>query len=70
MVTPIRKAEPRIGKELGVVNPQRIGTTLYDDFHPKPRGRNAANSYAEMARHDASTGAILYATAQHTMPVA
>lgn len=64
MVTPIRKAEPRIGKELGATNPQRIGTTLYEDFHPKLRGRNAARIYAEMAWNDASIGAILYATEQ------
>ncbi len=66
MVTPIRKADtpPRLGPELGAVNPQRIGTTLYEDFLPQLRGRRAASTYAEMSANDATIGAILYATEQ------
>jgi len=66
VVTPIRKQDTpaRLGEELGVSNPQRIGSTLYEDFLPKLRGRRAANVYEEMAWNDASIGAILYATEQ------
>ena len=68
MVTPIRKADApsRVGRtgELGVTNPSRVGSTLYEDFVPQLRGRRAANIYEEMAWNDATVGAILYAVEQ------
>ena len=65
MVTPIRKQHTqRLGEELGATNPQRVGTTLYEDFLPNLRGRRAGNVYEEMAWNDATVGAILYATEQ------
>ena len=50
--------------ELGVSNPKRIGSTLYEDFIPQLRGRRAMSVYAEMAWNDATVGAILYAVEQ------
>jgi hypothetical protein len=65
MATPIREPRTRIGGiELGVTNPQRVGTTLYEDFLPQLRGRKAQGVYEEMSSNDATVGAILYATEQ------
>ena len=66
MVTPIRdeRAKMTHGIELGVTNPKRVGTTLYQDFLPQLRGRKAAAVYEEMSANDPTIGAILYATEQ------
>lgn len=54
----------RVGTELGVTNPRRAGSTLYEDFIPQLRGRKAAAVYQEMSWNDATIGAILYAVEQ------
>ena len=65
MATPIREPRPTVaGVELGVTNPKRVGTTLYEDFLPVLKGRRAAGVYEEMAWNDATVGAILYAVEQ------
>ena len=64
MATPIRQNTSRVGTELGVSNPRRIGTTLYEDFLPQLRGRKAAAVYEEMSQNDATIGSILYAVEQ------
>jgi len=66
VVTTREQSIPKIntGAELGVINPRRVGATLYEDFIPQLRGRKAAQTYEEMAYNDATIGAILYAVEQ------
>jgi hypothetical protein len=47
--------------ELGVETAQRVATTLYDDFLPELRGRNAIRTWKEMSTNDSTVAAILYA---------
>jgi len=47
--------------ELGVSAPQRVATSLYDDFIPHLRGAQALRTYREMSTNDATITSILFA---------
>jgi len=47
--------------EMGVSAPQRIASTLYDDFLPELRGQQALRTWREMSTNDATVAAYLFA---------
>jgi len=57
----LEKAAPARMGELGVTNKHHPGRSIYEDFLPQLRGRQAIRTYTEMASNDPTVGAILFA---------